>query len=97
MILSYFFLHKIIIVLIGVSITLYLMNIKFINDFIDINYPEIFSNLIIRNIQTENPSMYTKSDEEESRLSLVDRVEELGFIPSIDENDQKKAEKILYI
>ena len=93
LILSYFFVHNIFLVLIGITFSLYLINIKFINSFIR----SINKNLFIKksNIESNNIDKVTKSNsinivsnKENKKLTLVETIEELGFIPSID-NDQE--------
>ena len=96
LILSYFFIHNIILVQIGILFSLYLININFINTLIR----SLDKNLKIKNVSIDLDKIYkvTKSDsinieqtKEDSKLTLVETVEELGFIPSKDDNDDKNA------
>ena len=96
LILSYFFIHNIYLVLIGIIFSLYLININFINRFLKyLNY-----NFAIKNDTKElsksekeirSNEINNKSTKEEKKLTLVETIEEYGFIPSIDENKENNA------
>ena len=93
LILSYFLIHNIIFVLVGIAFSLYLLN----KDYIKGSLIQIFKFIS----EVKNEIDYTKNDEfskieanedefkkEDSIISLVEKIEELGFIPSLDkEND----------
>ena len=99
LILSYFLIHNIFLVLIGITFSVYLININVINNL----KISLFKNLDIKKeskelkknekviesntINTES----TKEDAKNRKLTLVDEIEELGFIPSIDKNDNSDA------
>ena len=96
MVLSYFFLHNIFLVLIGITFSVYFINIKFFNRIMR----SITKNLVIRKSSKEFnksdgskklDSINIKSSKEDSNLTLVEKVEELGYIPSIDENQKRNA------
>ena len=96
LIISYFFVHHIILVLIGITISFYLININFFNSIIK----SINNNLIIKKETIESSendkiikSNYfnLKSTKEDSQLTLVETIEELGFIPSLDKNEKSNA------
>ena len=96
LILSYFFVHHIFLVLIGIIFSLYLININFLNTFIrsiNKNYIIKISSLS----QNKNDkviksnSINKESNKEDIKLTLVETIEELGYIPSIDKNDESKA------
>tara|TARA_B100001250_G_scaffold410979_1_gene438553 strand:- start:435 stop:776 length:342 start_codon:yes stop_codon:yes gene_type:complete len=96
LILSYFFVHNIFLVLIGITFSLYLININFINSIIrtinkhlDIKQESI--ELIKNDKVIKSNSINIKSPKEDAKLTLVETIEELGFIPSIDKNDESKA------
>ena len=92
LIISYFFIHKIFIVLVGITISLIIININYIDEF----YRSIIKRLTIKDVSRE-PSKNKKpikSDsnnieliKDDSKLTLVETIEELGFIPSIDKDD----------
>tara|TARA_Y100001968_G_scaffold269148_1_gene259835 strand:+ start:2306 stop:2647 length:342 start_codon:yes stop_codon:yes gene_type:complete len=96
LIFSYFFIHSIILVQIGISLALYLININFINSHLN----QIYLNIIRKkenNNYLENDkimkinSNQVKTNKENSTLTLVETIEELGFIPSLDENEDCDA------
>ena len=96
LILSYFLIHNIILVQIGIILSLYLININFFNNIIR----SINNNLVLQKSTTEL-NKYDKvtkynysnkeSNKEDTKLTLVETIEELGFIPSIDKNDASNA------
>tara|TARA_B100000579_G_C22732826_1_gene805129 strand:- start:174 stop:515 length:342 start_codon:yes stop_codon:yes gene_type:complete len=95
-ILSYFFIHNIFLVLVGIIFSLYLINIDLINSIIR----SINKNLSIINefidFKKNNPviksnSINTRSNKDDSNERLVETIEELGFIPSLDNNDKNKV------
>ena len=96
LILSFFFIHNIFLVLIGITFSLYLLNINMINNL----KKSITKNLVTKkefkeanknekelNFNTVN----IKSTKEDSKLTLVEEIEELGFIPSIVKKNNTKA------
>ena len=96
LILSYFFIHNIFLVLIGIIFSLYLININLINKLIG----SIDKNLLIEKFTialnknakiTESSPINIESKEEDTKLTLAETIEELGFIPSIDKNDESTA------
>ena len=96
LILSYFYIHNILLVLIGISFSLYLINIKFINKFFrSINKSIIFSKLAKElnknDNETKSNSINLRTKKEDKKLTLVETIEELGFIPSINETDDSNA------
>tara|TARA_B100000945_G_C20351278_1_gene582362 strand:- start:406 stop:747 length:342 start_codon:yes stop_codon:yes gene_type:complete len=89
LIISYFFIHNIYLVLIGIILSLYLLNLNSINIIIK----SINKKLVIKHVSRElnkidntinSNSIKIKKTKEDSNLSLVETIEELGFIPSID-------------
>ncbi len=96
MILSYFFVHSIFLVLIGITFSIYLININFINSIIRATN----KNLVLKNSALEfyknnkikkSNSINIESKKVDKKLTLVESVEELGFIPSIDEDKESSA------
>ena len=94
---SYFFVHNIFLVLIGIIFSFYLININMINNF----KKSINKNFIIKNESKESNkndkeinsnTIIIKSTKKNNKLTLVEEVEEFGFIPSIDkENNTNTA------
>tara|TARA_B100000579_G_scaffold134987_1_gene109333 strand:+ start:219 stop:560 length:342 start_codon:yes stop_codon:yes gene_type:complete len=96
LILSYYFIHNILLVLIGIVLSLYLININFISSFIG----SINKTLVIKktNIElnknykgTKTNSINVEPNKDDKKLTLVETIEELGFIPSIDKNEESNA------
>ena len=96
LILSYFFFHNIFLVLIGITFSLYILNIKMINNlkksitknlFTKKDFKEVNKNDKELNFNTIN----TKSTKKDNKLTLVEEIEELGFIPSIDKKNNPNA------
>ena len=96
LVLSYFFIHKIFLVLIGITFSFYLININMINNL----KKSINKNLNIKNeskVSNKNHKekhlnpINIKSTKEETKLTLVEEIEEFGFIPSIDKKNNTNA------
>tara|TARA_Y100001968_G_C18943146_1_gene519681 strand:+ start:48 stop:389 length:342 start_codon:yes stop_codon:yes gene_type:complete len=96
LILSYFFIHNIFLVLIGITFSLYLINVNFINRSIK----SIKKNLVNKNeylvLNANDTGAKTnlinkKSSKEDTKLTLVETIEELGFIPSLEKNDESNV------
>ena len=96
LIISYFFFHSIFFVLIGISISLYLININLINSF------KRYMNkmLVIKRTSSEqNKKVKSKKSDlnnikltkEDKNLTLVETIEVLGFIPSQDKDNDINA------
>ena len=93
---SYFFVHNIFLVLIGIIFSLYLININMINNL----KKSINKNFIIKNESKESNkndktinsnTINIKSTKKNNKLTLVEEVEELGFIPSINKKNNTNA------
>ena len=96
LIFSYFFVHKIFLVLIGITFSLYLININMINNL----KKSINKNLVIKNKskglnkndkEIDSNTINIKSTKEDKKLTLVEEIEEFGFIPSIDKKNNTNA------
>ena len=96
LILSYCFIHNIYFVLAGISISLYLINLNVIKSIISV----IKKKLVIKNISRDlnqndkdmkYESINIKSIKENNKVTLVETIEELGYIPSIDKNNDSNA------
>ena len=96
LVLSYFFIHNIFLVLIGITLSLYVINVNFITRIIK----SIYKNLVNKKESIElnandteiktNPTI-KKSTKEDTKLTLVETIEELGFIPSLDNSDKNNV------
>ena len=96
LILSYFFIHNILLVLTGIILSIYLINISSINRFIkSINKSTVIrtatKDLYKNNNEAKSKSNLRKSREEDSELTLVESIEELGYIPSVKKNNQRNV------
>ena len=96
MVFSYFFIHNIFLVLIGIAFSLYLININMINNL----KKSIFKNLAVKNESKDlnkndkevtSNTINIKSTKEDKKLTLVEEIEEFGFIPSIDKKNNSNA------
>ena len=93
---SYFFIHNIFLVLIGITFSLYLININMINDL----KKYINKNLAVKkeskdlnknDKEVTSNTINIKSTKEDKKLTLVEEIEEFGFIPSIDNKNNINA------
>ena len=96
LIFSYFFIHNIFLVLIGITFALYLININMINNL----KKSINKNVAVKNKskdfnKNEKKINYNtiniKSTKEDKKLTLVEEIEEFGFIPSIDKKNKSNV------
>ena len=93
---SYFFIHNIFLVFIGITLSFYLINTDMINNF----KKSIFKNLAVKNEskylnkkdkEVTSDTINIKSTKEDKKLTLVEEIEEFGFIPSIDKKNKSNA------
>jgi len=96
LILSYFFFHNIYLVFIGIPLSFYLLNIKIINSFIrtinkTLGIEKLSKKCYDKDSSTKADCIQIKSTKDDSSLTLVETIEELGFIPSADKIDNNKA------
>jgi len=92
LVLSYFFVHNIFLVLIGITFSLYLININLFNR-ININLFQKKESIDLNENDKEikaNP-INQNSCKENKKLTLVETIEELGFIPSLDKNNESNV------
>ena len=88
-VLSYFLIHNIFFVIIGILLSIYLINVhkveKFIN-FININRHgrSLPKNSKNNDLALESKPLDIEQANQDSNLTLVEIIEESGFIPSID-------------
>ena len=92
LVISYFLLNKINLVIIGIILAIVLLNKIII--FKSINY--LKSNLFTPmgrkiNNDIKSETIKTESNKEESNLTLVETIEELGFIPSQEKDTDSNA------
>ena len=96
LIFSYFFLHNIFLVLIGILLSIYLINIANIQILLRSIYIKYDKKIKTNNSKNNIESLVsnrTKKElmNEKSKLSLAEIIEEVGFIPSSEKNENKNA------
>ena len=93
LILSYFIIHNIFLVLISITFSLYLININMINRSISKNlFIKKESKDTSKNSRKIKPNTINiKSTKENTKLTLVEEIEQLGYIPSIEKRNNNKA------
>ena len=96
LVLSYFFIHNIFLVLIGITFSIYLININFINRIIKSVYKNLGNKkesieLNVKDTKIEINPINKQLNKEDSKLTLVETIEELGFIPSLDNIDKNNV------
>ena len=96
LILSYFFVNNIFLVLIGITFSLYLININSINRLIraidkKLDIKKVYIELRKKNPMIKSIPININPATEDTKLTLVETIEELGFIPSIDDKDKSEA------
>ena len=96
MVFSYFFIHNIFLVLIGITFSLYLININMINNL----KKSIYKNVDVKNESKDlnknqkkinSNTINLKSTKEDKKLTLVEEIEEFGVIPSIHKKNNSNA------
>ena len=99
-VLSYFFINNIIFVIIGITISLYLINIDFLNGLINRTGVNI-NDLKLNRELNKNEKEIKKGSEnsniviEDSKQNLVEIIEEFGIIPSIRKsNDENQTQNL---
>ena len=94
LVLSYFFFHNILMVISGVMLALYTINISFINNHIfkDMNNVKRKDDKEVKiDPDIEIDLDRADSSNEGGLISLVDVIEESGFIPSLEKDDFSNA------
>ena len=96
LVLSYFFIHNILFVIIGILLSIYLINTDIVEKLSGyFNRNPYIEDLTI-NLKNNDDSIESKSIDidlinQDSNLKLVDIIEESGFIPSIDKSKDINA------
>ena len=93
---SYIFIHNIFLVFIGILFSSYLININMFNNL----KKSMHKNLVLKNqskdLYKKNKEINSKpidikSTKKDKKLTLVEEIEEFGFIPSIDKKNNTNA------
>ena len=95
LILSYFIIHNIFLVMISITLSLYLININIINN-IKRSISKNFFKKVSKDSNKKDKkkisnTINTKSTKEDTKLTLVEEIEELGFIPSLAKKNNTNA------
>ncbi len=92
LVLSYFYIHNIILVLIGILLSLYMINIDIINRYIISFNQKAEAYKFTGEVKRKQANInQINSVKEDPKLALFNLIEELVFIPSINENDDSKV------
>ena len=92
LVISFFIYHNIYIVIIGVSLALYLINKDNTYEILKLKRSKELNKVNFKHksfIKTESNT--TISKKEDFHMSLVEKIEEYGFIPSLDEKDDRNG------
>ena len=90
LVISFLFLHNIYLVIIGIFIALTMINTNYSSKFFRVENLEIFEKerrIDREDKKTDSKNLYSIN----YKLNLVEEIEELGYIPSINKNDSKNA------
>ena len=96
LVISYFFIHNISLVLVGIICSLYLININMINNLKKSIYKNLTAqneskDLNINDKEITSNTINIRSTKEDKKLTLVEEIEEFGFIPSIERKNKSNA------
>ena len=96
LVLSFFYIHNIFLVLIGIIFSFYLININLINRILlsiykNLIYKKVDNELNINNKEIKTNPIKLNSIKEGNKLTLVETIEELGFIPSLEKSDESNV------
>ena len=96
LVISYFIIHNIILVFIGMAFSFYLVNKNPIQSFMKFFMEELLRKLSDKVFSNTNKaikidSMQNNINRKDSPLTLVETIEELGFIPSLDNDNDSNA------
>jgi len=91
LVLSFFFLHNIYIVGIGMIISLYAINKNSIDSYFNFNTPLIKEKRKSKTKASKSKINKIKSKKEDSLISLVETIEKIGYIPSKEKDSDNYA------
>ena len=95
LVISYFFIHNIFFVLIGILLSIYLININRIEKLLVFIYNHFAKDLAKKSknndVQLDHKTNDINIDIQDSNLNLVYIIEESGFIPSTDKKKDMNA------
>ena len=91
LVISYFFVHSIIFVIVGICLALYSINKNKLKDLLKSNRKMLLTKENIINKKIDKEILKLKEKSEFSKLTLVEYVEESGFIPSKNIDESKSS------
>ena len=96
LVLSYFFIHNILFVIIGILLSMYLINTSIVEKLLGyFNRNPYIEDLTVNqknnDVSIESKSIDINVVNQDTNLKLVDIIEESGFIPSIDKSKDINA------
>ena len=92
LVLSFFIFHNIYLVFFGISLAIYMINKDFINNLLIFNIFKVNNEDKVSTVDiNKKENTIYNSKKEDNLISLVEEIEESGFIPSINKNDTNKA------
>ena len=92
LVLSFIIFHNIYIVFFGLVLAILLINKEFIFNVVRLNeLRESNEEKTNRNISKEIENLSPNDDKEDNLISLVEAIEESGYIPSLEKDDTSKA------
>ena len=91
LVLSFFLLHNINLVLLGIIIALLTINKKYIYSIIKLDKTKSFNKKVNPETLISKESKSTDLYREDSIISLAEKIEEIGFIPSSEKSNDSHA------
>ena len=91
LVISFLFLHNIYLVLIGIVIALTMINTNYSTKFFRVENLEIDEKEISIDTEDKKESDSRDLNSINYKLNLVQEIEELGYIPTINKNDRENA------
>jgi len=92
LVISFVVFHNIFIVLAGIVLSLYIINNKLIDDSLEFIISKTkFSQSNKKISSVLKPKLIIETKKDDSQISLVEAIEESGYIPSIEKNTKQDA------
>ena len=92
LVISFVVFHNIFIVLAGIVLSLYIINKKLIDDSLEFIISKTKLSKSNKKISSVlKPTLLIDTKKDDSQISLVEAIEEFGFIPSIEKNTKQDA------
>tara|TARA_B100001029_G_scaffold163791_1_gene154182 strand:- start:818 stop:1135 length:318 start_codon:yes stop_codon:yes gene_type:complete len=88
LVMSYFIFHSILLVIIGILYSIYFIYKDTLQNYI--KKSKLFYSRQVKEMQDDMQHALGEKDKS-SRLSLVEKIEETGFIPSLDKKEDNEA------